>query len=282
MEQCSQQRRIRIALVQRRATEDKPQNLERGLQALEQAASRGARLVCYPELAFEPFYPQCPADSQAAAKAEPVPGPITEAFSSKARELGVVVVLNLFERDGDRTYDCSPVIDSDGSLLGKTRMVHITDYEGFHERGYYTPGDSGAAVYKTAVGNLGVSICYDRHYPEYMRAVALEGADLVIVPQAGEAGEWPEGLFEAEMRVAAFQNGYFTALCNRVGKEKKLTFAGESFVCAPDGNVVARAPQGEEHVLLVDIDLAEAEHSHARRLFLRDRRPELYAAWLSK
>ena len=101
-------------------------------------------------------------------------------------------------------------------------MVHITDYACFHEQGYYTPGDTGAPVYDTRVGRIGVAICYDRHYPEYMRALALAGAELVVVPQAGAVGEWPEGLYEAEMRVAAFQNGYFTALCNRVGKEERL------------------------------------------------------------
>ncbi len=157
----------------------------------------------------------------------------------------MVVVLNLFERDGVRTFDTSPVIDADGTLLGRTRMIHITDYACFHEQGYYAPGDTGAPVYRTRHGTLGVAICYDRHYPEYLRALALGGADLVLVPQAGAVGEWPDGLFEAEMRVAAFQNGFFVALCNRVGAEECLEFAGESFVCAPDGRVVARAAGGE-------------------------------------
>jgi N-carbamoylputrescine amidase len=161
-------------------------------------------------------------------------------------------------------------------------MVHITEYPCFHEQGYYAPGDTGAPVYRTRVGRIGVSICYDRHYPEYMRALALAGAELVVVPQAGAVGEWPDGLYEAELRVASFQNGYFTALCNRVGREECLDFAGESFVCAPDGSVLARAPRGEDHILFADIDLAEAADSHARKLFLRDRRPELYADWLSK
>ena len=127
-------------------------------------------------------------------------------------------------------------------------MVHITDYPCFHEKGYYAPG-TGAPVYETRFGRIGVAICYDRHYPEYMRALALGGAELVVVPQAGAVGEWPDGLYEAEMQVAAFQNGYFVALCNRVGEEECLTFAGESFVCAPDGRLIARAPQLEEHTL---------------------------------
>ena len=273
---------MRIALVQQPATPDRNANLERGLAAFDAAVAEGAELVCFAELAFEPFYPQRPAEAGFESLAEPVPGPITEAFQERARQHGVVVVLNLFERADDGCYDCSPVIDADGSLLGRARMVHITDYDCFHERGYYTPGDTGAPVFETAVGRIGVSICYDRHYPEQMRALALAGAELVVVPQAGAVGEWPEGLYEAELMVAAFQNGYFTALCNRVGPEDCLTFAGESFVCAPDGRVVARAGTGTEEVLIADIDLAEVERSHARELFLRDRRPELYADWLCR
>ncbi len=273
---------MRIALVQQHATVDLEDNLRRGLESLTTAAADGAQLVCFAELAFEPFYPQLPAGDRPAELAQEVPGPITEVFAKRAAELGVVVVLNLYERDGDRCFDCSPVIDADGTLVGRTRMVHITDYACFHEQGYYTPGDTGAPVFDTRVGKIGVSICYDRHYPEYMRALALAGAELVVVPQAGAVGEWPDGLYEAELRVASFQNGYFTALCNRVGAEECLEFAGESFVCAPDGRVVARAPLGEDHILMADIDLAEVAASHARELFLRDRRPELYADWLSK
>ncbi|MFH0943827.1 MAG: nitrilase-related carbon-nitrogen hydrolase [Planctomycetota bacterium] len=272
---------MRIALVQNRASHDRKENLRRGLAALESAVEKGAELVCYPELAFERFYPQVPADSRSGEQAQEIPGEITQAFQELASRLGVVVVLNLFERDGERTFDTSPVIDADGRLLGRTRMVHITEYEHFHEQGYYHPGDLGPRVYETRVGRLGVAICYDRHYPEYMRALALRGAELVVVPQAGAMGEWPEGLYEAEMRVAGFQNGYFVALCNRVGEEEHLDFAGESFVCGPDGQVLARAPSGEEHTLLADVDLSAARSSPGRELFLRDRRPELYAEWFA-
>jgi predicted amidohydrolase len=204
----------------------------------------------------------------------------SSAFQRKARELGIVTCINLFERDGNRTFDSSPVIDADGTLLGVTRMIHITDYACFHEQGYYTPGDKGAPVYDTRAGRIGVAICYDRHFPEYMRALALKDAQLVIVPQAGAVGEWPDGLYEAEMRVAAFQNGYFTALCNRVGREELLEFAGESFVCNPDGVVIARAAQGRDEILYADIDFDEIARSHAKRLFLQHRRPELYGEWL--
>ena len=270
---------MKIALVQQAAGLDNAANVRRGLEAVERAARGGASVVVFPELAFERFFPQRPAADAPWRGAETVPGPTTDAFCLRARELGVVVVLNLYERAGERGFDCSPVIDADGTLLGRTRMIHITEYPCFHEQGYYTPGDTGAPVYRTQAGAIGVAICYDRHYPEYLRALALGGADLVVVPQAGALDEWPEGLYEAEMRVAAFQHGYFVALCNRVGGEECLTFAGESFVCAPDGHVVARAPRLEDFVLTADIDLAEAAASHARRLFLRHRRPELYAEW---
>ncbi|MFQ5526491.1 MAG: nitrilase-related carbon-nitrogen hydrolase [Thermoanaerobaculia bacterium] len=273
---------LRIALVQQPATADLDANLEKGLAAARIAAGDGAKVVCFAELAFTPFYPQTPGGEGVAELAEPVPGRSTEAFSALAGQLGIVVVLNLFERDGERTYDSSPVIDADGSLLGVTRMVHITDYPCFHEQDYYHPSALGAPVYETAAGKLGVAICYDRHYPEYMRALALAGAQMVFVPQAGAVDEWPEGLFEAELRVAAFQNGYFAALCNRVGEESQLAFAGESFVCDPGGRVIARAAKGAEETLVCDLDLAQVESSPARRLFFRDRRPELYSSWLER
>jgi predicted amidohydrolase len=273
---------MKIALIQQHASRDKAENVARGLRHFDEAAAAGARLVCFAELGFEPFYPQHAAAGDVKGLAEGIPGPITDAFAERARRHRVVTVLNLFERDGSSTFDSSPVIDADGRLLGVTRMLHITDYPCFHEQGYYTPGNTGMPVYETAVGRIGVSICYDRHYPEVMRTLALKGADLVVVPQAGSVGEWPEGLYEGEMRVAAFQNGYFVALCNRVGQEECLEFAGESFVCAPDGTVVARAAQGADEILYADVDLAACAGSHARRLFLRNRRPELYGEWFTQ
>jgi predicted amidohydrolase len=271
---------VRIALVQQHASPDKTDNIQRGLAAVDAAAAGGAQVVVFAELAFERFYPQQPADGDPRRLAEAVPGPITDAFAERARRHGIVTILNLYERDGARAFDCSPVIDVDGRLLGRTRMVHITDYACFHEQGYYTPGDTGAPVYDTRVGKIGVAICYDRHYPEYMRALAIAGADLVVIPQAGAVGEWPDGLYEAEVQVAAFQNGYYVALCNRVGEEECLTFGGESFVAAPDGRVIARAPAMTDTILYADLEPADVARSHARRLFLRDRRPELYAGWI--
>jgi predicted amidohydrolase len=271
---------MKIALIQQHATTDQAANLKRGLDAARQAAEQGAQIICFAELAFDRFLPQVQATPELLARAESIPGPTTEAFRDLAFDNKIVIVLNLFELAGGHTFDSSPVIDADGSILGITRMVHITEYEHFHEQGFYTPGDNGIVIYDTRHGKIGVAICYDRHYPEYMRALGVAGAELVVIPQAGSVGEWPDGLYEAEMQVAAFQNGYFTALCNRVGEEEHLTFSGESFVCGPDGRVLARASEGMDEILYCDLDLAQVADSHARQLFMRDRRPELYGDWI--
>jgi predicted amidohydrolase len=267
---------MKIALVQQHATRDREDNVRRGLAALDTAAAAGADLVAFAELGFDYFLPQHPATAGSLSGAETIPGPTTDAFARKARALGVVLVLNLFEREGNDTYDSSPVIDTDGSIAGKTRMVHVIEAPCFHERDYYTPGNLGAGVFDTAVGSVGIAICYDRHFPEYMRALALKGADLVIVPQAGAVDEWPPGVFEAELLVASFQNGYFSALVNRVGAEDRMTFAGESFVVDPTGRMIARAPKLEDHILYADIDFDLIAECPARRYFLADRRPDLY------
>jgi len=270
---------LRIALAQVSAGPDPARNLDAALTAMDRAAEAGARLIAFPELALLRFFPQWEQHAGARDLAESVPGPTTERIAAKAAERRLVTVLNLYERDGERYFDSSPVFDADGSLLGVTRMVHITEYACFHEQAYYDPGDRGAPVYETAVGRVGVAICYDRHYPEYMRALGVAGAELVVIPQAGALDEWPEGMYEAEVRTAAFQNGYFAALCNRVGQEERLTFAGESFVAAPDGAIVARADRLHEELLFADIDLDACATSPARALFWRHRRADAYRTW---
>ncbi|MBC7349934.1 MAG: carbon-nitrogen hydrolase family protein [Candidatus Aminicenantes bacterium] len=270
------ERKIKIALIQLACSQDRTQNLKKGLARLEEAAQNGAQVVVFPELSFLPFLPQQPAEPGFEGWTEPVPGPTTDILARKAADLGVVVIFNLLEiRDG-KTYDSSPVIDSDGRLLGLNRMVHVMEAPGFHEKGYYHPGDLGAGVFQTAVGKVGVAICYDRHFPEYMRALALKGAELVVTPQAGAKGEWPAGLFEAELQVAAFQNGYFCALANRVGREEVVEFDGASFVVDPSGQVMARAAREKEDVLLVELDFSRLQDCPARKHFLGDRRPEIY------
>jgi N-carbamoylputrescine amidase len=269
---------MRIALIQQHAGKDLDDNLRRGQAAFEEAARGGAELVAFAELAFLPFLPQIPSPERPdfRAFAQTVPGPLTEEFAALSRRHGVVTILNLFERDGDKTYDASPVLDADGRWLGTTRMVHIMDGPGFYEQGYYSPCDRPSFVFPTAVGRIGVAICYDRHFPEYMRGLGLLGAELVVIPQAGVLNEWGEGLYEGEVQIAAFQNGYFAALCNRVGPEDILHFAGESFAADPGGRVIARAPSGRDHILFADCDLSAIPRCHAKRHFYPDRRPDVY------
>jgi len=271
---------MKIALVQQRATHDLEDNLRRGAAAFEEAADRGAKLIAFAELAFLPFLPQRPSSDRPdfGRFAQTIPGPLTEEFSALAARRGVVTVLNLLETDGARTFDSSPVLDADGRVLGTTRMVHIMDGPGFWERGYYAPGSNPRVVFDTAAGKVGVAICYDRHFPEYMRALALHGAELVVIPQAGVVDEWGPGVFEGEVRVASLQNGYFAALANRVGREEVLEFAGESFVTDPAGGVMARAPRGADHILYADCDFSHIARSPAKRHFLLDRRPSVYRA----
>ncbi|MFC2157283.1 nitrilase-related carbon-nitrogen hydrolase [Acidobacteriota bacterium] len=267
---------MKIALVQQHATQEIRDNVSRGLLAVREAAESGAEIVAFAELGFLPFLPQNPAQPGFQSFAETVPGPTTEQFSELAKEYGIVIVLNLFEQQGENTYDSSPVIDTDGALLGVTRMVHIMDGQGFYEKGYYTPGDRNTYVFETKKGRLGIAICYDRHFPEYMRNLGLQGAEIVFVPQAGAVGEWPAGIFEAELQVAAFQNGYYAALVNRVGKEERLHFSGESYVVDPAGRVIAQAPQGEDAILYADCNLDVIPQSQAKKYFFPDRRPDIY------
>jgi N-carbamoylputrescine amidase len=267
---------MKIALVQQAVNDDLVGNRNRGLASLRTAAEAGAKLVLFPELSFTPFYPQFEATARSHLLAESVPGETVTAFAAASRTHGVVSVINLFERAGDATYDTSIVIDADGSVVGRARMLHITEYTCFHEQGYYAPGDTLAPVFDTAAGRIGVCICYDRHFPEYMRSLALQGADLVLIPQAGIAEEWPEGMYGAEIRVASFQNGFFCAMANRVGIENNMEFAGESLVTDPFGRIVAQAPGLVDHILFADVDLALCSESPARTLFLRHRRPDIY------
>jgi beta-ureidopropionase len=277
---------LRIALAQLAAGPDRAANLARVLDVMGEAKRAGAGLIAFPEIILDRFFPESRDNREALKLAEPIPGPTADRIAERARELGLVTVFNLYElavsNGVERRFDSSPVYDADGRLLGVTRMLHITDYEGFYEQSYYSPGDPGdlgMPVYDTRIGKVGVAICYDRHYPEVMRALGVAGAELVVIPQAGAVGEWPEGLYEAEVRTAAFQNGYFVALANRVGTEGKLRFAGESFVVDPDGKVLARSESEGEDLLLADIDLAACQTSTARRLFWKHRRPEIYRGW---
>jgi N-carbamoylputrescine amidase len=267
---------MKVALIQQHATTNVEDNIERAVVHFQKAAGEGAEVIAFAELAFLPFLPQRPVSPGDIDKAETIPGRTTKIFSDLSKESGVVTILNLFERCGDKTYDASPVIDADGRILGTTRMVHVMDGQGFFEKGFYTPGDRSDNVFQTQKGRIGVAICYDRHFPEYMRSLALLGAELVVVPQAGAMDEWPPGIFEGELRIASFQNGYFSALVNRVGQEEFLHFSGESFVVDPFGKLLGQAARDRDDILVIDCDFDLIEKCAAKRFFLADRRPDFY------
>ncbi len=268
---------VTIALAQVAAGPEREQNLEAGLRQMAEAAHRGARIIVFPELSFTRFFPQQPGRTEPFAAAEPIPGPTTERIAVQARALGLVTVINLFERAGSGTcYDASPVIDADGRILGVARMQHLAEEPGFHEQGYYTPGPAGPpAVFDTAAGRVGIAICYDRHYASVMTGLGLAGADVVCVPQAGAVTD-PLDQYEVEMQAASFQHGYQVALCNRVGQEEVLRFAGRSFLTGPDGEILVRAAADIPDLALGEVDPSRVAAARRRRPFLRDLRRDLF------
>lgn len=267
---------MRIALAQFTAESTRQDSVEKAFGMMEQAAQDGADVICFPEMAFDVFFPQFRADRQYFALAEAIPGPLVEQFQAKAHALRLVTVINLFERAAPgEYYDCSPVIDADGQLLGKSRMMHIAELPRYNEKYYYWEGNTGYPVYPTRAGRIGIAICYDRHYPEHVRALALQGAQVMLVPTATSLPELGT-IWELEMQAAAVANQMFVGVANRIGREGDLTFFGSSFAVNPKGEVIGRASNDREEVLCVDCDLRLIEEMRQRLPFLRDRRPETY------
>jgi N-carbamoylputrescine amidase len=246
---------------------------------MSKASAAGAQLIVFPEMSVDPFFPQYRAEKRFFDWGVPVPGPLTDRVQAHAAKLGLATVINLFERAAPgRYYDCSPVFDSAGNYLGKQRMNHILEGPGYNERYYYWPGDSGYPVFDIGALRIGVAICYDRHFPEGMRALALQGAELIVIPTATASLEARyHAVWELEMQAAAIANGVFVAVANRAGTDGDLNFFGGSFAVEPYGSVIARAPEDEPTLLIADIELDLIEQARRDMPFLRDRRPETYA-----
>ena len=196
-------------------------------------------------------------------------------FKAKAKELNIYAVPNIYlGMDGER-FDASIMIRPDGEIDGISKMVHIAQAPGFFEQDYYTPSETGFQVYETSFGRVGIVVCFDRHFPESIRTCVLKGAQLIVIPTANTMAE-PREWFEWELRVAARQNGVWIAMCNRVGREGKAVFCGDSIIIGPEGEVVAKAGEGEE-IRIADIDCASTETAWQRRTFLELLRPGQYA-----
>lgn len=283
-------RRLPVALVQMRCAEDADANLARALELTRAAAGEGAQLICLPELFRSRYF--CQSEDQAHfALAEPVPGPSTEAFAALAAELGVTIVISLFERRAPGLFhNTAAVVDRHAGYLGKYRKMHIPDDPRFYEKYYFTPGDLGFRSFDTTVGRLGVLVCWDQWYPEAARLTALKGAELLIYPTAigwhpeekSKYGERQHDAWELAQRAHAVANGCFVLAINRTGFEPDpsgsggIEFWGQSFVAAPDGRILVRGPVAEEAILTVELDLGEMEAFRLGWPFLRDRRIDAY------
>ena len=275
---------IRVGLLQMSVGARPDQNLKRALEGIRKAAKKGARIVCLQELFGSLYFPQTE-DDRHFALAEPVPGPTTQKLAQLARELGIVLVASLFEKRTEGIYhNTAVVIASDGSLLGKYRKMHIPDDPGYYEKFYFTPGDLGFQSFETRFGKIGVLVCWDQWFPEAARLTALSGAQILIYPTAigwlekekPAVRKTQQNAWELVQRAHAVTNGVFVASVNRVGKEGKIQFWGNSFVAGPFGEMVAKADTNQEEILLADCDLTQIRKTRESWPFLRDRRIDAY------
>ncbi len=290
-------RSLRISLIQHSCENDPGVNLDRTVQGIRKAASEGARLVLTQELFRSHYFCQTE-DPKFFELAEPIPGPTTDCLSSIAAELKIVVVGSVFERRGAGVYhNTAVVLESDGSLAGIYRKMHVPDDPGYHEKYYFTPGDEGFRPVETSVGRLGVLICWDQWYPEAARLMALAGAELLLYPTA--IGWEPEDSPEVQMRqldawktiqrAHGIANALPVAVCNRTGFETQalepqrgIDFWGNSFVCGAQGELLTEAPWRAPAVLLANIDLVRSEQIRREWPFLRDRRIDAYQGLLAR
>ncbi|QZH59551.1 acyltransferase [Mycolicibacterium farcinogenes] len=275
---------IKAALTQVAWTGDEESMVAKHEDLTRQAAAAGAQIVCFQELFHGPYF-GIVQDPKYYEYAQAVPGPLTEHFSALAKELGVVLVLPVYEEEMPGVYyNTAAVIDADGSYLGKYRKNHIPHVDRFWEKFYFKPGNLGYPVFDTAVGRVGVYICYDRHFPEGWREFGLAGAELVFNPSATKPG-LSNRLWELEQPAAAANNQYFVGANNRIGTETgefgddAVTFYGSSYFVDPRGNYVGdvASPDAEE-IVIRDLDLSLVRTVRNDWQFYRDRRPESYEA----
>ncbi|MET7771086.1 nitrilase-related carbon-nitrogen hydrolase [Nocardia sp. NPDC005366] len=270
---------VRSALVQTNWTGDKESMIKAHEDYARQAAAQGAQVICFQELFYGPYFCQSQ-DAKFYDYAESVPGPTTERFAALARELGMVMILPVYEQEQPGLlYNTAAVIDADGSYLGKYRKHHIPHVNGFWEKFYFRPGNLGWPVFDTAVGRVGVYICYDRHFPEGWRALGLAGAEIVFNPSATSRG-LSAYLWKLEQPASAVANEYFIGAINRVGIESEYgddDFYGTSYFVDPEGKFVGDVASDTGPELLIrDLDMDLIKVVRDRWAFYRDRRPDAY------
>lgn len=297
---------VRVGLIQSSATSDALANVDAAAARVREAAARGAQIVCLQELFNSPYF--CKAQKcERFDLAEPIPGPTVERMQALAKELEIVIIVPIFERQAAGVYrNSAAIVDADGSLLGAYRKMHIPDDPLFYEKYYFTPGDShveyngdhkgasGFRVWKTRYANIGVLICWDQWYPEAARINALLGAEILFYPTAigwhpSEKAEFGESQLDAwrtAQRAHAISNGVFVASVNRVGHEEEagtdgIEFFGHSFVSDPFGRLLVEAGT-EPEVLVAECDRLLIEETRRNWPFLRDRRIDSYAPILNR
>lgn len=283
---------MKIGIIQQACSPDIEANKRQFADAIRGAAAQGARLVVLQELHNSVYFCQTE-DVGRFDMAEEIPGPSTRFFGQLARELGIVVVVSLFERRAPGLYhNTAVVLESDGHIAGLYRKMHIPDDPGYYEKFYFTPGDLGFRPIPTSVGRLGVLVCWDQWYPEAARLMALAGAEILIYPTAigYSAADEPEEqrrqreAWQTVQRGHAVANGIPVVAVNRTGFEADpsgqtggIDFWGSSFVAGPQGELIHESPEHEESVAVVDVDMSRSEQVRRWWPFLRDRRIDAYA-----
>ncbi|WP_111720550.1 nitrilase-related carbon-nitrogen hydrolase [Homoserinimonas sp. OAct 916] len=271
---------VRAALTQAKWTGDKESMIVKHEDFVRKAAADGAQIICFQELFYSPYI-GITQDPEFYDYAESVPGPMTERFQALAKENNIVIVLPVYEEEQPGVlYNTAAVIDADGSYLGKYRKHHIPNLPNFWEKFYFRPGNADWPVFDTAVGKVGLYICYDRHFPEGWRALGLAGAQIVFNPSATKPG-LSNRLWELEQPAAAAANQYFVGANNRVGTEERdgesITFYGSSYFADPRGNFVGeQGSQGEDEIIIRDLDMDVLRQVRNDWQFYRDRRPDAY------
>ena len=286
----AENQRFKVGLVQMAMSAIPEENERKAASLVREAASRGAEVVCLPELYRTPYFCQ-KEDASLFDLAETIPGPSTELLSRAAREAGVAVVAPLFEKRAPGLYhNTVAVLDADGSLAGLYRKMHIPDDPAFYEKFYFTPGDLGFQAFDVRPGRIGALICWDQWYPEGARLTALRGAVVLFYPTAigwhpnekTEHGAVQRSAWQTIQRGHAIANGVYVAAVNRVGHEVPpeggpgLEFWGSSFLADPFGAVIAEASTDREEILVADVDLEHMENVRRNWPFLRDRRIDAY------
>ena len=288
-------RNYKIGLVQMSMGPDPEANLESAIRHIREAAARGARIVCLPELFRAQYFCQRE-DLHLFDIAEPIPGPSTQRLGELARELKVAIVASLFERRAPGLYHNTAVtLGSDGQIISVYRKMHIPDDPLYYEKYYFTPGDLGFKAVDTAAGRIGTLVCWDQWYPEGARLTALQGAEVLFYPTAigwhpAEKDEYGDAQYDAWQtiqRAHAIANGVYVAGVNRVGHENGdvlgnrvegpgLQFWGGSFLADPFGRIIAKASHDKEEILIGDVNVALMEETRRNWPFLRDRRIDAY------